>query len=61
MFFFRQKEKISRNIESIDEALEIAVPSGKTVEATGPGGPPSGLLRQNLKNPSLMVFLSFIK
>ncbi len=61
MFFFRQKEKISRNIESIDEALEIAVPSGKTVEVKVPGGPPSGFLRQNLKSPSLMGFLSFIK
>ncbi len=60
MFFFRQKEKISRNIESLDEALEIVVPSGKTVEATAPRFLPSRFLRQNIKNPSLMGFLSLL-
>ena len=49
-----------KKIRSLDEAWEIAVPSGKTVEVTGPGVPPSGFLRQNLKSPSLMGFLSFI-
>ena len=38
----------SKKIILLDDALEIAVPSGKTVEVTGPGVPPSGFLRQNL-------------
>ncbi len=50
-----------KKIRSRKQSAEIAVPSGKTVEATGPGVPPSGFLRHNLKSPSLMGFLSFIK
>jgi hypothetical protein len=36
----------SKKIRSLKQSAEIAVPSGKTVEATGPGVPPSGFLRQ---------------
>ena len=50
-----------KKIRSLDEAWEIAVPSGKTVEVTGHWVPPSGFLRQNLKGSSLMGFLSFIR
>ena len=35
-----------KKIRSRKPIAEIAVPSGKTVEVTGPGVPPSGFLRQ---------------
>ena len=40
-----------KKIRSFDEALEIAVPSGKTVDCNRSGGSPIGVSPPKLKKP----------
>jgi hypothetical protein len=49
-----------KKIISLDEAWEIAVPSGKTVEVIGQWVPLRGFSAKTKKSPSLMGFFSFI-